>query len=111
MRRMLRLFSMKCVALVLLSFGLAAGQQRFNVVEATIPQMRQAMEAHRVTARELVTLYLTRIAMYEDKLHAVITVNPHVYEEADARDRERADRKSTRLNSSHLAVSRMPSSA
>jgi len=88
---MLRLFSMKCVALVLLSFGLAAGQQRFNVVEATIPQMRQAMEAHRVTARELVTLYLTRIAMYEDKLHAVITVNPHVYEEADARDRERAE--------------------
>ncbi len=61
------------------------------MVEATIPQMRQAMERHRVTSRELVTLYLTRIAMYEDKLHAVITVNPHVFEEADARDRERAE--------------------
>ena len=61
------------------------------MVEATIPQMRQAMESHRVTSRELVTLYLNRIAMYEDKLHAVITVNPHVFEEADARDRERAE--------------------
>ena len=28
--------------------------------------------------------------MYEDKLHCVITVNPHVLEEADERDRERA---------------------
>ncbi len=28
--------------------------------------------------------------MYEDKLHAAITVNPHALEEADERDRERA---------------------
>src|SRR4029078_2208571 len=34
--------------------------------------------------------YLTRIAMYEDMLHAAITVNPKALEEADARDRERA---------------------
>ncbi len=76
---------------VFLSMGIAFGQERFNVVEASIPQMRQAMESHRVTSRELVTLYLNRIAMYEDKLHAVITVNPHVFEEADARDRERTE--------------------
>jgi amidase len=82
---------MRRIALVFLSLGALAGQPRFNVVEATIPQMRQAMEQHRVTSRELVTLYLTRIAMYEDKLHAVITVNPHAFEEADARDRERAE--------------------
>jgi amidase len=82
---------MKWAALVFLSLGLAAAQQRFTLVEATIPQMRTAMEQHRVTSRELVTLYLNRIAMYEDKLHAVITVNPHVFEEADARDRERAE--------------------
>ena len=31
-----------------------------------------------------------RIATYEDKLHAVITVNPKALEEAEARDRERA---------------------
>ena len=38
----------------------------------------------------MVTQYLTRIAIYEDKLHAAITVNPNALEEADARDRERA---------------------
>jgi amidase len=66
-----------------------AGKQPFKVVEATIPDMRAAMEQGRVTARELVLEYLTRIAMYEDKLHAAITVNPRALDEADARDRER----------------------
>src|SRR5438093_13186339 len=67
-----------------------AGHKPFSVVEATIPEMRAAMEQGRVTSRELVRQYLTRIAMYEDKLHAAMTVNPHALEEADARDRERA---------------------
>src|ERR1700758_3903622 len=49
----------------------------FNVVEATIPEMRAAMEQGRVTSRELVVQYLTRIGMYEDQLHAVMMVNPH----------------------------------
>ena len=42
----------------------------FQVVEATIPEMRSAMEQGRITSRELVTQYLARIGMYEDKLHA-----------------------------------------
>ena len=50
--------------------------------------MRAAMEQKRLTSRELVMLYLARIGMYEDKLHCVITVNPHALEEADERDRE-----------------------
>jgi amidase len=62
----------------------------FTVVEATIPQMRAAMEQHRVTSRQIVTEYLTRIAMYEDTLHAAITVNRDALKEADERDRERA---------------------
>ncbi len=62
----------------------------FSVVEATIPDMHRAMDERRVTARELVTQYLTRIAMYEDKLNAVITVNPRALAEADALDSERA---------------------
>ncbi len=63
---------------------------KFNVVEATIPEMRAALEKKQISSRELVTMYLARIGMYEDKLHCVITVNPHVLEEADERDRERA---------------------
>lgn len=62
----------------------------FSVVEATIPDMQRAMEDGRVTSRELVTQYLTRIATYEDRLNAVITVNPKALAEADALDKERA---------------------
>jgi amidase len=68
----------------------AAGKQQVSVVEATIAEMRTGMEQGRVTSRQLVLQYLTRIAMYEDKLHAALTVNPHALDEADARDRERA---------------------
>ncbi len=68
----------------------AAKPAPFNVVEATIPEMRAAMEQGRVTSHELVMLYLARIGMYEDQLHAVMTVNPHALQEADERDQERA---------------------
>ncbi len=63
----------------------------FSVVEATIPEMQAALREHRVTSHELVQQYLERIATYEDKLHAAITVNPHALADADALDRERAE--------------------
>lgn len=63
---------------------------RFNVVEASIPDMQKAMHERRTTSREIVEQYLLRIAMYEDRLNAIITVNPNVLKEADERDRERA---------------------
>jgi amidase len=62
----------------------------FTVVEASIPDMRAALEHGQVTSRELVTQYLVRIAVYEDQLHAAITVNHNALQEADALDRERA---------------------
>ena len=70
-----------------------AKRQSFTVVEATIPEMQAAMKEGRVTSRELVTQYLLRIALYNSKLNAVITVNPNALSEADARDRERATGK------------------
>jgi amidase len=69
--------------------GPSAGP-RFNVVEATIPELQAAMEQHRLTSYDIVVQYLVRIATYEDSLHAVITVNSNALEEAAARDRERA---------------------
>jgi amidase len=62
----------------------------FRVVEATIPEMQAAMAEGRVTSREVVEQSLIQIALYEDRLNAVMAVNPRVLEEADARDRERA---------------------
>src|SRR6185436_12649126 len=73
--------------------GRRAPQRPFTVVEATIPEMRRAMEQRHITSRELVAQYLIRIALYEDKLHAAITVNPKALEEAEALDRERAQGK------------------
>jgi hypothetical protein len=61
-----------------------------SVVEIGIPQMRAAMDSGQITSHGLVVQYLTRIALFEDKLHAIITVNPHVLAEADERDHERA---------------------
>ncbi len=61
----------------------------FSVVEASIPEMLAALEQRRITSREIVLQYLTRIATYEDRLNAVIAVNPNALKEADERDRER----------------------
>ena len=63
---------------------------RFSVVEATIPEMQKAMQERRVTSRELVTQYLTRIALYDKRINAALAINPRALEEADARDAERA---------------------
>ena len=62
----------------------------FNVVETGIPELQRALTEGRVTSRQLVVEYLARIALYEDQLKAIITVNPRALEEADALDRERA---------------------
>ena len=67
-----------------------SAQQPFSVTEASITEMRTALEQHRTTSREIVTQYLARIALYEDKLHAAITVNPRALAIADSLDRERA---------------------
>ena len=76
------------VLLLALLSGAARGE--FNVVEASITDIQQAMANGNVTSRELVQQYLTRIALYDKKLNAVMTVNPNALREAEERDRERA---------------------
>ena len=68
----------------------AAAAPPFSVVEASIAEMRLALEQGRTTSRAIVLQYLARIALHEDRLNATITVNPNALAEADARDRERA---------------------
>src|SRR5436853_4975331 len=79
------------LSMLLSVLAITAGAQKksFSVVEAGIPEMQKAMKEKRVTSRELVQQYLTRIAMYDDKLHATITVNPNALKEAEELDRER----------------------
>jgi len=61
----------------------------FSVVEASIGDLRAALEQQRTTSREIVLQYLTRIAKYEDKINAIITVNPNALAIADSLDRLR----------------------
>jgi amidase len=68
----------------------AAAARPFHLIEGTIPEMRAAMAAGRLTSRALVSQYLVRLGTYEDRLHAAIVVNPRALEEADRLDRERA---------------------
>src|SRR4051812_4920301 len=96
MKRLFIVPAVAAAALLALSFAVQAQRPAaspFSIVEATIPQMRTAMEQKRLTSRELVTMYLTRIAMYEDVVNATLAVNPHALEEADQLDRERAQGK------------------
>ena len=89
---------MKRVVLCIVILGscvfIASAERRpFSVIEATIPEMQRALKDKRVTSRELVQQYLIRIATYDDKLHATITVNPNALKEAEELDRERAQGK------------------
>lgn len=64
-----------------------------KVVEASIADLRQALEDGRVTSLGLVTAYMERIERYDragPMLNAVPVVNPAMYDEARAADARRA---------------------
>lgn len=65
-----------------------------DVVEASIADLRAALQAGQVNSLELVERYLARIAAHDHggiKLNAVTVMNPAVREEAKASDRRRAE--------------------
>ena len=61
-----------------------------KVETASIAEMQAAMQQGRITSREIVTQYLTRIGLYEDRLNAAVSINANALAQADALDRERA---------------------
>lgn len=67
----------------------------FDVMERSIEELQRAMQAGEVTSRQLVDMYLARIAAYDQQgpaLNAIAALNPRAREAADALDRERASR-------------------
>ena len=67
---------------------------QFTITETTVADVHRAMAAGELTSRELVESYLERIdAIDRDgpALNAVVTVNPHALERADALDEEYAE--------------------
>ncbi|MBZ9763183.1 amidase [Mesorhizobium sp. CA8] len=67
-----------------------------HLVEASIADLRRALEDGTVTSVELVAAYLRRIAHYDRHgiaLNAVPVLNPKMFEEAEASDRRRREGK------------------
>jgi len=86
-----RLLGAALLGLSLMSCVSKSGEERFDVVEATIPEMQRAMEEGRVTSRELVEAHLLRFALYEERVNAAIAINSNALAEADRLDQERAE--------------------
>jgi Asp-tRNA(Asn)/Glu-tRNA(Gln) amidotransferase A subunit family amidase len=64
--------------------------QPFDVEEATVAQVHEAMRAGRLTCRQLVDSYLRRIDAYDKNgpaLNSIVVVNPRVQAQADDLDR------------------------
>src|SRR5262245_51553640 len=73
----------------------AAPSATFDPTEKSIEQLQRAMESGQVTSRQLVDVYLARIAEYDQQgpaLNAIKAVNPRAREAADALDAERVSR-------------------
>jgi Asp-tRNA(Asn)/Glu-tRNA(Gln) amidotransferase A subunit family amidase len=83
----IRLFFCLLSATVLLP---AQAPAPFDVVEATISQVHDAMKAGRLTCRELVGHYLKRIEAYDKNgpgINSIVMVNPEVEKQAEELDR------------------------
>lgn len=63
----------------------------FEVTEASVADVHAAYKAHKLTAHQLVQMYLDRIAAYDQKgpaIDCIVTINPKALEEADKLDAE-----------------------
>jgi Asp-tRNA(Asn)/Glu-tRNA(Gln) amidotransferase A subunit family amidase len=79
-------------AVALLSGGILGAQTAvpFEVEEATISQVHDAMREGRLTCRGLVEAYIRRINAYDKNgpaINAIVTINPEATKEADELDR------------------------
>jgi amidase len=73
--------------------GAKHAPRRFDLVEATIPSIQEAIDDHVITAEQLVRMYHKRIAAYDGpqtatRLNAYIHVNSRALDEADDRDHD-----------------------
>jgi len=98
-----RILSFAIIAAIITLAGSSFGQQTrrapsaasFEVTEATIAQLQEAIQKGTVTSRGLVEAYLARIQAYDTqgpKLNAIIWTNPNALSDAEALDRERAQK-------------------
>jgi amidase len=90
-RLLLRLFA----AAALFASSVLAPAKTFELETASVSDIQEAVAAGALTYEKLVSLYLARIAAYDQKgpsLNTVITLNPKALDEARALDAERKSR-------------------
>ena len=80
-----------------------------KVKELTIVKAHEHLKKGDFTAVELADVYLKEAESKNKDINAFIEIFNDVKDQAEKADK--IDRKSTRLNSSHIPLSRMPSSA
>jgi Asp-tRNA(Asn)/Glu-tRNA(Gln) amidotransferase A subunit family amidase len=83
-RHLLPLLSLAALA------STSPAQQPFQVEEATIAGIHEAMRGGRLTCRQLVSAYLERIGAYDKRgpaINALVVVNPRALDVADSLDR------------------------
>ena len=94
MRTSIHSFLLTLVALAVTGCGgVGRTDSEFEVAEASILDLQRALEERRVTSRQLVDLYLDRIAAFDvagPELNTITRLNPRAGEEAEALDLERA---------------------
>lgn len=76
-------------ALLLLASLTNAVAKDFEVTETTVAEVHAAYKARKLTTRQLVQMYLDRIAAYDQQgpaIDCIVTVNPKALEEADRLD-------------------------
>src|SRR5262245_66676077 len=83
--------SAAAIALVVAGLAVTASakhpERRFDLVEATIASIQDAIDNHVITARQLVRMYQARIAAYDGKdtathLNSYIFLNPDARKDA-----------------------------
>jgi amidase len=65
---------------------------RFDLIEATVPQIQEAMQTRLLSSEQLTSMYLARIAAYDDAgpmLNSYLTVNPQALAQARQLDTQR----------------------
>jgi Asp-tRNA(Asn)/Glu-tRNA(Gln) amidotransferase A subunit family amidase len=85
----------RALTLLLLAAGLLLAQRPtpFEVEEATISKVHDAMRAGRLTCHDLVAQYLKRIEAYDKNgpaINSIVVINPDALKQADALDNRAA---------------------
>ena len=71
------------------------GGAQIEVYGATITELQEAMTSGTATSAQITAAYLARIRAYDQsgpRINSMIRINPHAMAEAEALDRERAER-------------------